>query len=179
MSRCLICGTLIQAGEPVTTCPECQLSFHPSCWDDLGGCATYGCAQTVPAEKPPPPVNTGGGWGNTKQCPRCKRTIPAGLLNCRCGARFPHADPMTPGEYREAIRKRTELKASRRALVLLFIFTLTGVLAPVLGPVAGIVAHRKRRQLAGADGTYLAMGYGAAAVGVIYILIVCLLLVGL
>lgn len=179
MASCLICQTLIREEEARCRCPECQQDYHQSCWDQLGGCATYGCVKAVPAEKPPPPVRVGGGWGDTKSCPKCKRTLRAELLICRCGARFPHADPMTPEEYRELVSHERALKVGRRSLVLLFLVSLAGIPAPLFGLVAGGYAYAKRHELAGVDGTYLAMGYGAAALGCVYIVIVLLLLVGL
>jgi hypothetical protein len=86
---------------------------------------------------------------------------------------------MTPEEYRELVGHERALKVSRRSLVLLFIVSLAGIPAPLFGLVAGGYAYAKRHELAGIDGTYLAMGYGAAALGCVYIVIVLLLLVGL
>ncbi|MFQ5844003.1 MAG: RING finger protein [Planctomycetota bacterium] len=179
MARCSICHTLIRAGEAATACPECRQDYHESCWTELGGCATYGCRRTVPAEKAPAPQQLYGGWGDTKECPRCRREIGASLVVCHCGARFPDADPMTSDEYRTWSRLEEERARTRRTLVLLLLFSLVGLPAPLLGPIAGVVAHRKKALLAGADGTYLAMGYGTAILGATYTLFILLLLMGL
>lgn len=178
MSRCSICHTLVQPADAATACPECRQDYHQSCWDELGGCATYGCQRTVPARKPPPPANVGGGWGDTKTCPACHRPLGPSLLICPCGARFPHADPMAPHEYRAWLKEQAELKTSRRALTLLFVLSLFGLPAPFVGPVAGIFAYTRRHLLAGAGGTYLAMGYGTAALGLTYTVVIALLLGG-
>jgi hypothetical protein len=86
---------------------------------------------------------------------------------------------MSRGEYVSWTQRQSELSASRRTLLLLFIFSLLGLPAPVLGPIAGWYAYSRRDQLAGADGTYLAMGYGTAAVGATYTLVILALIVGM
>ncbi|MBU0717992.1 MAG: hypothetical protein KJ749_07075 [Planctomycetes bacterium] len=42
---CTICQTKIDAGEEVRNCTRCHSSFHVSCWDEVGGCGTYGCEE--------------------------------------------------------------------------------------------------------------------------------------
>jgi hypothetical protein len=78
---------------------------------------------------------------------------------------------MTKDEYFRWLAKQEAIKSSRRMLVTLFVISLTGVLAPVVGPIAGWFAHKNREKLEGAGGTYLAMGYGTAALGATYALI--------
>jgi hypothetical protein len=179
MSRCSICHTLIEAGVERITCPTCRQDYHRPCWDELGGCATYGCAEAAPPEKPPPAAVFGAGWGDEKPCPACGRSIRASLLTCQCGALFPYADPMTRDEYRDWQRGRQQLRGMQRSILVLFILSLMGLTAPLLGPVAGAIAYRHRAELAGADGTYLAMAIGSAALGGIYTIVILLLLAGL
>ena len=179
MARCPICYTTIQSETGRVECSECRQQYHQVCWDDLGGCATYGCARAVPGEKPTPTARTQAGWGDTKKCPKCAATIASSLLVCACGARFPYADAMTTEQYSRWSRERTELSSMRTTLVVLFILSLFGIPAPLTGTVAGVYAHRNRKRLAGTDGTYLAMGYGAAAIGLTYALIFMLLMLGL
>jgi hypothetical protein len=178
MARCSICYTVLSAGEPVTACPECKTDYHKSCWDEIGGCGSYGCKQAAVAQKPPVPVLVGSGWGDTKPCPACTRQISSSLLVCSCGARFPWADPMTPAEYQSAIMAERAVKSARTALIWMFLFSLIGITAPLAGPVAGIYAFRKRHQLAGTGGTYLAMGYGSAAIGALYSLLIVIIALG-
>ena len=179
MARCSICHTIIEPGDPVKPCPTCRQEYHESCWDELGGCATYGCEKAVSAQKPPPPRREATGWGDVKTCPQCSAGIGSSVLFCRCGARFPYTDPMSRGEYVSWVQRQSELSATRRTLLLLFIFSLFGAPAPVLGPIAGWYAYSKRDQLAGADGTYLAMGYGTAALGSIYTIVILALVAGM
>jgi hypothetical protein len=178
MNRCSICHALVDEGSPSTSCPTCEQIYHDSCWNDLGGCATYGCQAAAAIDKPAPPAIVKGGWGDEKECPRCRKMIGSSLLRCPCGARFPWADPMTHAEYRDWTQGQSRMKGSRRTLLFLFLGSLPGVTAPVLGAIAGVYAARNRRLLTGTDGVYLAMGYGAAALGLTYALVIVALLLG-
>jgi Protein of unknown function (DUF2752)/Prokaryotic RING finger family 1 len=42
-ATCPICQTAIGPSEGVLVCPACDQVHHRECWDDVGGCATYGC----------------------------------------------------------------------------------------------------------------------------------------
>jgi hypothetical protein len=178
MSRCSICYTVLGQGDPVTTCPECQQDYHKSCWDEIGGCGSYGCKHAAVAEKPPLPVLVGAGWGDTKRCPQCDSEIGSSLLVCSCRARFPWADPMTPSEYRAWLDQQAAIASARTLLIFLFILSLIGATAPIAGPIAGIYAWAKRRKLGGTGGTYLAMGYGSAAIGAIYSILIVIVALG-
>jgi hypothetical protein len=85
---------------------------------------------------------------------------------------------MTPEEYQRSVDADRAVRRSRAVLIALFVLALIGITAPLAGPVAGIYAHRKRKQLLGAGGTYLAMGYGSAAIGTFYALLVALVALG-
>ena len=85
---------------------------------------------------------------------------------------------MSPGEYNLWIESRSGDAAIKRWLVVLFLVTLLGVLAPIAGPIAGIFAWTRRHRLIGSDGTFLAIGYGSAAIGVSYGVIALLLAFG-
>lgn len=178
-ARCSICYTVLGGGEARTSCPACQTDYHTTCWNEIGGCGSYGCAHAAVAQKPPLPVLVGAGWGDTKECPSCTTQIASSLLLCRCGARFPWADPMTRAEYDQHVEERRRMRTARVALSSMFVVTLFGLPAPVVGPLAGVYAHWKRKQLLGSGGTYLAMGYGSAAIGGFYALFIALVALGL
>ena len=177
MARCTICHTLILTNETTRECGICQSTYHAGCWEELGGCATYGCGQAAPAEKMPV-VDHRVGWGDVKQCPKCRRDIDPGDIDCRCGAVFPHADPMTPEDYRAFTRGLASAAGRRRTILGLFLGSLLGFTAPLTGTIAGVIAYQHRDELAGSDGTYLALGYGAAALAALYTLLALLLLAG-
>ncbi len=178
MARCTICYTIIDRVEPLTQCPECRSDYHKSCWDEVGGCGTYGCKHAAKAQKPPLPVLVGAGWGDTKTCPSCDRAISSSLLVCACRARFPWADPMTRAEYLEWVAGERANARARKGLLFMFMLSLIVVTAPIVGPIAGIYAHRKRARLAGSGGTYLAMGYGSAAIGAAFSILIVLVALG-
>jgi hypothetical protein len=175
MKRCSICKTLIGDSDVTFVCAECNSPYHKVCWEQLGGCATYGCKVAAIPEKPPPPEPDRRGWGDEKTCPQCEEKIPSSLIVCHCGARFPWADPMTPDEYRDWLKEDGQRVRIRKQLVFLFLISLLGLPAPVTGTIAGIQAYRFRKVLVGEVGTYLALGYGACVIGVVYSLIFVLL----
>lgn len=174
MARCSICYTVIGEREPVTGCPECSQDYHAICWDEIGGCGTYGCKRAAVAEKPPPPVLVGSGWGDEKPCPACEQQIGASLLVCTCGARFPWADPMTVEDYRRWAAEQEAVASARKLLTVLFILSLFVVTSPVFGTISGVHAFVRRKLLAGTGGTYLAMGYGSAALGGLSMILILL-----
>lgn len=178
MHRCSICKTLIQISHLNTVCPHCDSAYHRECWKQLGGCATYGCSAAAIPEQVTLPVSVRGGWGDEKMCPQCGESIPSSLLVCRCKARFPWADPMTRQEYETWVREEDRGSQARKGIVMLFILSLFGLPAPLTGTIAGIYAYRTRRVLAGGAGVYLALGYGAATIAVVYSLIFLLLYLG-
>ena len=179
MKRCSICNTQISDFDLFFTCTECDSPYHEICWKEMGGCATYGCKAAAVADKPPPPPSSARGWGDEKTCPDCSSTIPSSVLGCACGARFPWADPMTKDEYKEWVTEDQLRNQRRMELIILFVITLFGLPAPLSGAIAGVQAYRSRSLMVGEVGTYLALGYGAAVIGVIYTLVFLLLLIGL
>lgn len=42
---CSVCQSPLLAGESITECPECGLTFHAECWQENMGCSAYGCRQ--------------------------------------------------------------------------------------------------------------------------------------
>ena len=171
MARCSICYTVLKEGEPVTACPDCRQDYHQTCWNEIGGCGTYGCQKAAVAEKPPVPVVVGQGWGDTKECPNCGKQIVSSWMACHCGAKFPWADPMTTEDYMVWRDEQLALAGHRRLLIWMFVLSLTVVAAPVTGLIGGLVAGWRRKLLA-SDGTYLAMGYGSAALGTVFTLLI-------
>ena len=41
--KCAYCMTELQAGDDVLLCGACGMPLHQSCWEENGGCATFGC----------------------------------------------------------------------------------------------------------------------------------------
>ncbi len=179
MARCTICHTKIQRTEAVQECASCQMKYHDGCWNGIGGCATYGCSQAPDAPKAPPAVNTQRGWGDDKGCPNCQARIASSAMFCGCGARFPWADPMTSAEYYEWFEREKARRSARVVILVLFCLSLTGLAAPVVGPIAFFKAQRDHQALTGeGGGPYLALAYGTAAIGLVYILLIVAVILG-
>ena len=70
MVRCSICHALIQEQEAVHGCDRCGQDYHDDCWQENGGCATYGCEAAPIIDKPVVMPTPGQGWGDEKQCPQ-------------------------------------------------------------------------------------------------------------
>jgi uncharacterized membrane protein len=85
---------------------------------------------------------------------------------------------MTLQEYETWMQAEERSSLARKGLVALFLISLIGFVAPLTGPIAGIYAYRSRKILTGGAGSYLALGYGAATIGVVYFLIFLLLYLG-
>ena len=75
---CPYCKTAIKPGEPATVCPSCGIPHHTACWQENGGCTTFGCVQRhEPVQRPAP----------SDRCGKCGSPIPAESAFCpHCGA---------------------------------------------------------------------------------------------
>ncbi|HEY3020514.1 MAG TPA: hypothetical protein VGJ32_09995 [Solirubrobacteraceae bacterium] len=178
MIRCSICHTLVAPEDEVTDCPGCQQRYHASCWSELGGCGTYGCARAPAPDKPAPPAVVGAGWGDSKTCPACNAAIGSSKLVCGCGARFPYADAMTAAEYAAWQAEERAVKVAKRWLVALFVGSIVGFTAPLCGALAAVYGWLRRERLAGEHGTFLALACGSAALGLVYSVVMLLLVTG-
>lgn len=96
---CAICQTAIAAGEPVGRCPGCDAPFHAECWEENGGCASYGCPHAPSEPKADGPGEGSSYWGQEdKECPGCHQRIRLAALRCRhCGKTFESRAPAAPG----------------------------------------------------------------------------------
>ena len=86
---------------------------------------------------------------------------------------------MTREEYYAWVEKEASERSARRGLLTLFILSLFGLVAPITGAIAAVVVYRFKDRLVGAQGTYLAMGYGSIALGALYTVVILLLILGM
>lgn len=47
VGSCSYCLSPLAAEEQQAECGECHGHYHLECWDDNGGCATFGCSQSA------------------------------------------------------------------------------------------------------------------------------------
>ena len=176
--RCLVCQSSITADEAACLCPSCRSAFHRECWDEIGGCGSYGCELMAQAPKTTLEHAGSQGWGDEKVCPRCNKTILAAAQKCRyCKTVFPTAAPMSQHEFQEWQREQATLKPTRTAAVMLFLTSLIGFLAPVVLGIGLFWILRSRATLEKAGGRYMILAY--FGVGLSFFYTIVLLMVAL
>ena len=174
---CAVCLTEIAGHEEACRCPACQSSAHRACWDEIGGCPTYGC-EFMAISAADGDSGTEAGWGDQKDCPRCHKPIKAAALKCRfCKTTFPSAVPMSEQVFLEWERQQADTKPMRTAAVVLFVASLLGFLAPLLVLVGVPWALYRRAGLTRAGGTYVVLTWFGLGLSVLYtfLMIVALL----
>ena len=175
---CSVCQSVIGRGEAACLCPECRSPFHRGCWDEVGGCATYGCTFMPQLAKPVRDESRRQEvWGDEKACPNCGGQIRAAAVKCRfCGVRFPSSVPMSPEEYQEWRAKKAQLAPVRLFAIVLFALSVLGFLAPLAFPVGVVWLWRSHAALRRAGGLHEVFAYFGVGLSLIYcvIFVACL-----
>jgi hypothetical protein len=165
---CPICGLPIVEGEPTEACPSCSTSFHQECWEELGGCAVYGCARMVEAHKAEGPIAY---WGTSeKVCPFCAETIPVAALECPlCKLAFDDIRPLSREEVLRPQEDPSLARYRRRAGWLLF-FSAIGCTSPLVLLFGGIWYLREREGIARAGSAVRGMILISFIIALVYLI---------
>lgn len=170
---CPICQSTIEAGSFVLACPECGQAHHRECWAEVGGCSTYGCKQAPAVNKEEVAAPARTAWGDTKECPACRETIKSIAVKCRyCGTTFDTVDPLTAADLRRGVRRQDDLQSIRTHAGLIFAASLIGCWAPISLLVALFWLRANYKKVAKAGAFYLALGYSAVAISVLYCVLI-------
>ena len=75
--RCKACHNQIMSRQKSTTCPACGQSHHKECWENNGGCASYGCTHSAQNEQEPQKARSS--WQDHVETP-ARPATPAGAV---------------------------------------------------------------------------------------------------
>lgn len=171
-AACPICQTTISSTEPVIVCPACNQLHHRECWIEVAGCGTYGCSQAPSIEKAAPEGPAMSAWGDTKNCPYCGEQIKSIALRCRyCKTDLGTVNPLTAQDVRRRVKHEEAAKGLQVLVIVLFVVSLIGCLAPLVA-IAGLVIYLpKHKELKKLGPTFMVLAYSSLGLSLLYSLL--------
>lgn len=150
---CPYCQSKIKKGADFVVCSHCGTPHHTECWNENGGCTTYGCTNNPQTEKKIEVQSEDVGNATIEsireslqqapaqqliQCPNCKSDVEESSVYCKfCGYnvkenKFPEEKKEAKEEFEKEYKKRYKDKLSitrKRLLITVgsFIILITSV----------------------------------------------------
>ena len=176
-AKCPICQTAIARNEVIVECPSCEQTHHSECWTEVGGCATYGCAEAPQPLEEKQAAQQLTAWGDTKECPACGEEIKSIALRCRyCATDFASVDPMSARDLRRQAHVAESMNKLQQSLIAVFVVSLVGCLAPLMLIISLVVVIPNRDKLAKNGPIYAVMGWASVILSTIYTLLIAFFL---
>jgi len=174
---CPICQTPIGSDAQVVKCSACDQVHHGECWAEVGGCGTYGCTQAPEVVKTEQRARTTA-WGDKKDCPMCGETIRSTALRCRhCGTKFDTVDPMTREDLLRRRALEREQKILKTSTVILFVLSLIGCPAPLVGLISSAYLMPKGEELMRCGPLYFILAWASIIVSGCYTVVFAVFLI--
>ena len=176
---CAICQISILDDDTVKRCEGCNAEFHEECWNENGGCATYGC-QYVPQTVKDDEEQEQTYWGaEIKKCPMCGETIPANVLQCPyCREEFDGIEPTSRDHLRNRLLGRISSRTpGSGTAILIFILGLIGCVAPFNLILGGIWYKKNRAKLKESSPTHNLLAIVGLSVSAVYTIFIILIII--
>jgi uncharacterized membrane protein len=87
---------------------------------------------------------------------------------------FDTVDPLSLKDLRMQVVKGVRLQSARALVVVLFVLSIVGCLAPIIAIVATVYVLTQRDTIARAAPSYLVMGYSAMGISFLYSILMVL-----
>lgn len=125
---CPYCKAEIKGGDEVMVCPECGIPHHAACWNENGGCTTFGCKEQHYEERHTYPADV---------CSNCGTPLRDGQVFCpKCGHKtetvVDAGKEATPSPCDSGAEKKPKSKKSLVLIAVILVFCI-GLAVAILG----------------------------------------------